>query len=102
MPERDDHWVGTWTTTPAPVEDTALRDQTVRMIARLSIGGPRLRVRLSNAHGARPLAVGAAHVGLRDEGAAIIAESGRPLTFNGSPSTTIAAGALVVSDPVDL
>ena len=28
--------------------------------------------------------------------------SGRPLTFNGSPSATIPAGALVVSDPVDL
>jgi lysophospholipase L1-like esterase len=102
MPDLHDHWVGTWTTTPAPVEDTALRDETVRMIAHLSIGGPRLRVRLSNAHGARPLAIGAARVGLRADGAAIVRDSGRPLTFNGSPSTTIPAGALVVSDPVDL
>jgi lysophospholipase L1-like esterase len=101
--ERDDaRWVGTWTTTPAPVEGVALRDQTLRMIAHLSIGGPRLRVRLSNAHGARPLTIGAAHVGLRSEGAALVSGSGGPLTFNGSPAITIPAGALVVSDPVDL
>jgi lysophospholipase L1-like esterase len=96
------HWVGTWTTTPAPVDGVALWNQTLRMIAHVSIGGQRLRVRLSNACGARPLAVGAAHVAPRREGAGIVPEAGRPLTFNGSPSTVIAAGALVVSDPVDL
>ena len=98
----DLRWVGTWTTTPAPVEGVALGNQTVRMIAHLSIGGRRLRVRLSNAYGTRKLAVGAAHVALRGEGAGIVPESGRALTFNGSPATTIAAGALVVSDPVEL
>jgi lysophospholipase L1-like esterase len=103
VPEHDDqHWVGTWTTTPAPVEGMALRDQTLRMIAHLSIGGPRLRVRISNACGARKLAVGAAHVGLRAEGASLVPGSGRPLTFNGAPAITIPAGALVVSDPVGL
>jgi lysophospholipase L1-like esterase len=96
------HWVGTWTTTPAPVEGVALRNQTLRMIAHLSIGGQSVRVRLSNACGTRPLAVGAAHVALRGHGAGIVPAAGRPLTFNGSPSTTIAAGALVVSDPVEL
>jgi len=95
-------WVGTWTTTPAPVEGVALRDQTLRMIAHVSIGGPRLRVRISNAYGTRKLAIGGAHVGLRDAGAAIVPGSGRPLTFHGAPATTIPAGALVVSDPVDL
>ena len=47
---RDDmHWVGTWTTTPDPVEGMALAGQTLRVIAHVSIGGARLRVRLSNA-----------------------------------------------------
>lgn len=103
MPEQTDiHWVGTWTTTPAPVEGVALGNQTIRMIARLSIGGDRVRVRLSNACGTRRLAVGAAHVGLRGDGAALVPGSGRPLTFNGAPGITIPAGALAVSDPVDL
>jgi lysophospholipase L1-like esterase len=103
MDERDDsHWVGTWATAPVPVEGIALAGQTVRMISRISIGGSRVRVRVSNAWGARDLAVGAAHLGLRSQGAGIVAGSGRPLTFSGSPSATIPAGALAVSDPVDL
>src|SRR5207253_4128487 len=94
-------WVGTWTTTPAPVGGLALSNQTLRMIARVSIGGS-IRVRLSNAYGLRPLPVGAAHVALRGDGPGILAGSDRALTFNGSPSTIIAAGALTVSDPVEL
>lgn len=96
------HWVGTWTTTPAQVEGVALGNQTLRMIAHVSIGGRRVRVRVSNAYGTRKLAVGAAHVGLRSEAAGIVPGSDRPLTFNGKPSITIPAGAYVVSDPVDL
>jgi lysophospholipase L1-like esterase len=95
-------WVGTWTTTPAPVEGVALNNQTLRMIAHVSIGGRRLRVRLSNAYGTRKLAIGAANVALRGVGAAIVSGSQRRLTFGGSPSTAIPAGALAVSDPVDL
>jgi len=59
-------------------------------------------VRLSNAYGNRKLTVGAAHIGLRDSGPGIVAGSDRKLTFGGAPSATIAAGALVISDPVSL
>src|SRR5437868_477445 len=95
-------WVGTWTTTPAPVEGIALSGQTIRLIAHVGLGGHRIRVRLSNACGLRKLAIGAVRVGLRDEGASVQAGSNRPVTFNGQPSTTIPAGALAVSDPLDL
>lgn len=95
-------WVGTWATTPDPVDGMTLSGQTVRMITRLSIGGRFLRVRVSNAYGEHDLAVGAAHVGVSSRGAEMAAGSGRPLTFNRSGSATIPAGALVVSDPVDL
>ena len=47
------HWVGTWATAPAPAEGVALSNQTLRMNARVSIGGKTLRVRLSNAYGTR-------------------------------------------------
>src|SRR4051794_28971547 len=96
------HWVGTWATTPAPAEGVAFSDQTLRMNARVTIGGHTLRVRLSNAYGNRPLVVGAVHIGLRATGAAVVAGSDRALTFGGEPSAAIAAGALLVSDPVDL
>ena len=58
------HWVGTWTAAPAPAEGVAFSNQTLRMHrARQPRRPDVLRVRLSNAHGTRPLAVGAAHVG---------------------------------------
>ena len=97
------HWVGTWNASPQaawyPLE---LNGQTIRQIAHVSIGGTRVRVRLSNAYGADPLLIGAARVGLRSTGASVVPGSGRVLTFNGSESTTIPAGALAISDPVSL
>src|SRR5579884_435625 len=103
--ERDEDglvWVGTWATAPAGVEGAAIANQTLRMITRLSLGGPRLRVRLSNAYGARPLHVRAARVALRAQAASTVPGSDRPLTFGGCASVNIPAGALVVSDPVAL
>jgi lysophospholipase L1-like esterase len=96
------HWVGTWTTTPAPAEGAAFSNQTLRMNARTSIGGGTLRVRLSNAYGSRKLVIGAAHIGLRDMGSGVVPGSNEKLTFGGDGSVTIAAGAFVISDPVGL
>src|SRR5204862_7827087 len=98
---RDTHWVGTWTAAPAPAEGAAFSNHTLRMIPRVSLGGSRLRVRISNACGTRPLAIGAATVGLRSSGPALVPGSNRRLTFGGERSATIAAGALVVSHPVE-
>jgi lysophospholipase L1-like esterase len=96
------HWVGTWTAAPAPAEGAAFSNHTLRMTPRVSLGGSRLRVRISNAYGVRPLAIGAACVGLRAAGPATVPGSNRRLTFGGERRATIAAGALVVSDPVEL
>src|SRR5213083_3351919 len=102
MTTDNSHWVGTWTAAPAPAEGAAFSNHTLRMIPRVSIGGSRLRVRISNAYGVRPLAIGAARVGVRSTGPAVVPGSNRRLTFGGERSATIAAGALVVSDPVAL
>ena len=97
------HWVGTWAASPAPSESgVAFNNHTLRMNPRISLGGERLRVRISNAYGGRPLAIGAARIALRDKGPAAIPGSDRKLTFGGSDGATIAAGAVLVSDPVDL
>src|SRR5262249_7746561 len=96
------HWVGTWTAAPAPAEGAAFSNHTLRMIPRVSIGGTLLRVRISNAYGVRPLAVGAVWGGVRSTGPAVVAGSSRRLPFGGATSATIAAGALVVSDPIEL
>ncbi|MPZ46439.1 MAG: SGNH/GDSL hydrolase family protein [Betaproteobacteria bacterium] len=97
------HWVGTWTAAPAPAEGiVGFNNQTLRMNPRASIGGERLRVRISNAYGNRPLAIGGARVALRDKGPDIVLGTDRKLTFGGSDGTAIAAGAVAFSDPVDL
>src|SRR5215468_8493390 len=83
---------------PAPLN---FKNQTLRQIVHTSLGGDRIRVVLSNAFGTLPLEVGAAHVAVRDKDAAIKA-GGHPLTFGGDKATMIAAGAVVVSDPVSL
>jgi lysophospholipase L1-like esterase len=72
------------------------------MIARTSMAGKRVRVKLENAFGSAPVNVGAAHIALREKESAIVAASDRALTFNGEPGVTIGPGAVIVSDPVDL
>jgi lysophospholipase L1-like esterase len=95
-------WVGTWTTSPVPTDGLSFANQTLRMIGRVSLGGRRVRVRLSNAFGQRRLAIGAARIALRDKDAAIVSGTDRQLTFAGRDSCVIPPGALMVSDPVDL
>ena len=97
-----EHWVGTWTVAPAPADGVAFNNITLRMNGRVSLGGSVLRVRLSNAHGLKPLRIGEAHIGLRASGPAIVPDSDRVLTFGGERSAVIAAGSLLISDPVEL
>ncbi|MEQ8484687.1 MAG: SGNH/GDSL hydrolase family protein [Pseudomonadales bacterium] len=100
-------WVGTWatagsTTGPFDAPVTAPNDQTIRHIARISVGGKALRVWLSNAKGTAPLTVGAVSIGVQDTGAAVQPSSLRAVTFGGAASVTIAPGAKVLSDAVNL
>ena len=95
------HWVGTWSTSPVE-EGQAFEDQTLRQIVHISIGGDLLRVRFSNRFGTVPLVIDAASIGIQDIGAAVIPGSLRELTFGGEASVAIAAGAKVLSDPVEL
>jgi lysophospholipase L1-like esterase len=98
-------WCATWGTAPAgppPAASTMnFSDQTLRLIARASIGGRSVRVRISNEMGNVALRIGAAQVALRASGAATVAGSGRELRFGGRTGVAIAAGAAILSDPVD-
>lgn len=97
------HWVGTWTAAPASSEaGIGFNNHTLRMNPRISVGGDTLRVRVSNAYGTGKLVIGAASIGIRDQGPSIVPGSQRKLTFCGADSTTIAAGALAISDSIKL
>ncbi|HDS0950070.1 TPA: SGNH/GDSL hydrolase family protein [Stenotrophomonas maltophilia] len=105
-PARPSHWVASWQASPQPVWGadflfptlipSTLQDQTFRQSARISLGGPRLRVRLSNAYGRQPLRIGAASVASAADTAPL------PLQFDGQPSVLIAPGQERLSDPLAL
>ncbi len=108
----DAAWIDTWSASPQPIWapdffapvsiPRSLRNQTIRQIARVSLGGSQVRVELSNDYGDQPLVIGAAHIALAGSGGAIEAASDQPLTFGGKASVTVPPGAPIVSDPVAL
>ncbi len=77
-------------------------DTTLREIVHVSMGGPLVRVVLTNEFGTEPLTIGAVHVALSSGGGAITLSSANALTFGGKSSITIPAGAMAVSDPAAL
>jgi lysophospholipase L1-like esterase len=100
-------WVGTWGASPQQPVITygsapSFTNQTVREIVRISVGGTRFRVRLTNEFGAQPLLIGAAHIAISLGGAAIKPGTDRVLTFSGHSSVLVPPGAVMLSDPVDL
>ena len=64
-------------------ENTGFTNQTLREVAHISIGGHRLRVRLSNAFGTVPVNIGEVHIALHAQGSAILPGTDRTLEFNG-------------------
>ena len=100
------HWTASWGAAPAgPPADASphtFTDQTVRLVVQSSVGGNRVRIRLSNELGSTPLRIGAARIGLRAQGSDVAPGTDRALTFGGRAGVTIPAGAPALSDPVEL
>jgi lysophospholipase L1-like esterase len=90
------------TSSTCPAGTGGFTNQTVRNIVYPSVGGDRVRVRLSNAFGTAPLTVGDASVAVDETGAETVPGTTRQLRFDGSTSVTIPIGAEVLSDPVHL
>ena len=106
MPAAPSHgWVATWAASPEPADPDPdepllkLNGQTVRERVRISVGGDKIRVRLSNQYGSAPLTIGAATAALAVDAANVEPESLRSLTFGGRPTVTIPPGGAVLSDP---
>jgi lysophospholipase L1-like esterase len=85
-----------------PSPPTGASDQTFRLIVRPSLWGSQARLRLTNVWGTKPVTFDGVHVGLQLGGAALVKGTNRPVRFAGRESVTVAAGASVVSDPVEL
>jgi lysophospholipase L1-like esterase len=106
--QQDTHWVGSWATSVQIPEDrnalpdADLTDATLRQVVRVTLGGERLRVRLSNAFGTEPLRIDAAFVARSADPTSARTSGGVALTFSGQSAIVIPAGADYVSDPVRL
>ncbi|QJP10727.1 SGNH/GDSL hydrolase family protein [Pseudomonas multiresinivorans] len=105
------HWQATWSASPqrtwgkeVPLPlgvPTQIGNQTLRQTVKVSLGGQRVRIALSNAYGSQPVAIGGAAVALAAPAGRLGGPSHR-LTFAGQPTAYIAPGAELLSDPLDL
>lgn len=98
------HWVASWGAGAVKCsgEDIPAAGVTYRNIVHLSLGGKQVRLTLSNLFNTEPLNVGGVTVARSTGGGALDASSLRAVTFDGKPSTVIAPGATILSDPVSI
>ncbi len=96
-------WVTGWQAAVQPGPGIpGLSGGTVRMVVQPQVTGSEVRLRLSNAFGATPLAVGGVTAARSDGGAGVLPGSVAPVAFAGRATVVIPAGGHVVSDAVPL
>jgi lysophospholipase L1-like esterase len=96
------HFVAAWAISQQGLGQAMISNATVRMIARVTVPGDQVRIRLDNTFGKAPLVIGRAMLGPRIRGAEIARGMNMLVTFNGGQSVTIPPGGSAVSDPVGL
>jgi lysophospholipase L1-like esterase len=103
------HWVGTWGTAPQLVERhnnppaPGLTNNSLRQIVQVSIGGKKVRLKLTNEFSTEPTEIKAIELSVAKTAGSsseIDEASTVSLTFDGKPSVTIPAGGMIVSDAV--
>ncbi|MBV9883660.1 MAG: SGNH/GDSL hydrolase family protein [Sphingomonadaceae bacterium] len=101
------HWVGTWASSqqvPEPnnaLPPEQLTDVTLRQLMRVTLGGSRLRIRISNVFGTTPLRIDHVRIARTPGGdSARILPGGASATFAGRGDVIVPAGAELSSDPI--
>jgi len=105
------HWVGTWGTAPQLVENhnnppsPGLGNNSLRQIVQVSIGGDKVRLKLTNEFSQNSTEIKAVELACAKTAGSsseIDESTTVSLTFDGKASVSIPAGGKVVSDPVKL
>jgi lysophospholipase L1-like esterase len=103
-----DGWVVTWGCAlqpPDQLDDPPLTGAIVRQTVRVSVGGRRARLVLSNEYGEHPLELGAVALarpaGGRAGASAVEPGSSLLLTFGGAGEVTVPPGRRAISDPFE-
>lgn len=104
---KNGHWIGTWSASPQQphgegVSHRGFNNETVRMIVHPHLSGKAIRLKFSNAFGENPLTIGKVTVAKTKKGSHIRPGTLRDVTFGGTESITVPAGARALSDPVKL
>lgn len=106
----DNHWVGTWGTAPQLVENNnnppspGLGNNSLRQIVQVSIGGEKVRLKLTNEFSSGATEIKAVELALAKTAGSsseIDETSTVCLTFDGKAGVKMPAGGKVVSDAVD-
>ena len=81
-----------------------MRDGTLRQLVHLSIGGPQIRLRLSNRYSDTPLHIDSVHIARSADPASsrIVPGTDKSVTFFGAPDVTIPPNADYLSDPITM
>ncbi len=100
-------WATSWYASPQPAwggefilptgVPPVLDDRTLRETVRISTGGNRIKLVFSNRYGHAPVAIGRVRVALDG-----VSGDAHAVTFGGQMGATVAPGAQLVSDAVDL
>lgn len=104
------NWVGTWTTAQQLVEPhnlppaPGLSGNSIREIVQVSVGGNKIRLKLSNEHSKQPTEIKAVEIAVAMNGGEspeIKENTTKSLTFEGKESVTIEPGKYVTSDAIN-
>ena len=98
-PAQSTAWTGTWGVTPQS-GGQSFSQQTLRQIVSTSIGGSSARIRLSNLFGPQSVTLADVHIALAGTGSSTQPGTDHVMTFGGSGSVTLGAGAEVSSDAI--
>lgn len=103
-------WVTTWGTAEEKCDTTKdampkmpLTDTTVRQIIRVTTGGQKLRLRLSNQYGESDVQIQSLHLAkqVQADASTIYSSTDTAVTVNGSEEFTIPKGKVILTDEVD-
>ena len=105
----DARWVAGWATRMmepgteiVELKSRSFSEETLRQTVTVTVSGDRVRLRLSNRFGSRPLELAEVRVAKELEPLVTAPGSDRQVQFGGRPGATIAAAADMLSDGVDL
>src|SRR5574344_620881 len=104
--QKKENWIGTWATAPLRITPDnmpptpGLAHNSLRQVVKVSIGGDKIRVKLSNEYSQSQLEIKSVYVAVSQGGCNIDARTAKYVSFKGKRQVSVSKGGMTVSDPV--